>query len=282
MLLPMPGSPPSSVTEPATSPPPSTRSSSGIDVVTGLPCSVPTSPSRVGPGRFDRTATSALPVTSTSSTSVFQSPHPAHRPAHFGCEVPHSLQTWTTLARLMPPIMTRACHRVADPDAQRPAGGDGRRRSTLAAPRSLPAGDGDVADEQRHEDDPGDQRDQGDDRQRARPPPIVAGRLDRLAPAVEDRAVERNDPLQSAVVEFGAVGLFGVDLAGECDADRRAHRRRRCGTGRLELVGERQRADGGDQVLVGECLESVGQPEQTAQLGGRVVAGRAAHHRHLA
>jgi hypothetical protein len=31
---------------------------------------------------------------------VFQSPHPAHRPAHFGCEVPHSLHTWTNFARL--------------------------------------------------------------------------------------------------------------------------------------------------------------------------------------
>ncbi len=51
-------------------------------------------------------------ATSTSSTRVFQSPQPAHRPAHFGCEVPHSLHTWTNFALLMPAIMTRGCRRV--------------------------------------------------------------------------------------------------------------------------------------------------------------------------
>ena len=41
------------MTEPSTMPPPSTRSSSSIAVVTGSPCSVPISPMRVGPGRND-------------------------------------------------------------------------------------------------------------------------------------------------------------------------------------------------------------------------------------
>ena len=72
-----------------------------MPVVTGSPCSVPMSPMRLGPGRDDAgIATSALPDTSTSSTRVFQSPHPEHRPDHLGWEVPHSLQTWTNFARL--------------------------------------------------------------------------------------------------------------------------------------------------------------------------------------
>jgi hypothetical protein len=55
---------------------------------------------RVGPGRVDAvTGALSVPFTSTSSISVFQSPHPEHRPDHFGWEVPHSLQTWTNFAR---------------------------------------------------------------------------------------------------------------------------------------------------------------------------------------
>ena len=86
VLLPMPGSPPSSVTDPGTNPPPSTRSSSSIEVAIGSPSWARTSPIGVGPGRWDGSSgTSAAREPSTSSTSVFQSPQPEHWPDHFGC-----------------------------------------------------------------------------------------------------------------------------------------------------------------------------------------------------
>src|SRR6056297_2528027 len=116
VLLPIPGSPPSRVTEPATRPPPSTRSSSASPVDSGSPSAAPTSPIRTGPGRVDAGSTgSAWSPRSTSSTSVFQSPQPEHLPAHLGCAVPHSLHTWTTFALLdaMATIMTPGCRREA-------------------------------------------------------------------------------------------------------------------------------------------------------------------------
>ncbi len=96
----MPGSPPRSVTEPGTNPPPNTRSSSAIEVATGSPSWARTLPMGVGPGRLDGSiGTSAEAEPSSSSTSVFQSPHPEHWPDHLGWVVPHSVQTCTTLTR---------------------------------------------------------------------------------------------------------------------------------------------------------------------------------------
>jgi len=97
VLLPTPGSPPRSVTEPGTSPPPSTRSSSGIPVERGDPWETSTSPMRWA-GLAASSATPAasdemsLAGSSTSSTKVFQAPHDVQRPAHFGNDAPQSEQ----------------------------------------------------------------------------------------------------------------------------------------------------------------------------------------------
>ena len=96
VLLPMPGSPPSNVTEPGTKPPPRTRSSSPMPVGTGSLSLGLTSPIGVAsPG-----GTSARPAArvtndssgpSTSSTREFHAPHARHLPDHFGNEPPHSV-----------------------------------------------------------------------------------------------------------------------------------------------------------------------------------------------
>ena len=62
VLLPMPGSPPSSVTEPGTRPPPSTRSSSPIDVGRGAPSWASTSSRQTDRGeRREHAAAGSLP-----------------------------------------------------------------------------------------------------------------------------------------------------------------------------------------------------------------------------
>ena len=89
VLLPMPGSPPSKVTEPGTMPPPNTRSSSGIVVA----CGWPIEPSTSVMGLASPGATSDMPAASdtsgssgpsTSSTSEFHAPQVMHRPDHLG------------------------------------------------------------------------------------------------------------------------------------------------------------------------------------------------------
>ncbi len=110
MLLPMPGSPPSSVTDPGTMPPPSTRSSSPIPVGCGRPIWVSMSPIWTGvDGANDVSAGVASGGAASSSTSVFHAPHPEHWPAHLGCEVPHSMHAWMTLVFAMPTTMTNGC-----------------------------------------------------------------------------------------------------------------------------------------------------------------------------
>ena len=98
----MPGSPPSSVTEPgdeaAAEHPVELADAGGHRVaVFGLDVA---DAGGTGPARTPATGASTAPDTSTSSTRVFQSPQPEHCPDHLGCEVPHSLHTWTNLARL--------------------------------------------------------------------------------------------------------------------------------------------------------------------------------------
>src|SRR5215207_4549646 len=109
VLLPMPGSPPSNVTEPGTIPPPSTLSSSPMPVGCGLLVCGSTSPISCGfdpAGAMDGTS----PVAASSSTSVFHCEHNTHCPTHLGCVVPHSLQTYSTrwvLVRAIPVSMAR-------------------------------------------------------------------------------------------------------------------------------------------------------------------------------
>src|SRR4051812_9793794 len=108
--LPMPGSPPSNVTEPETSPPPSTRSSSvnPVGQAMALAGSMSASGVAIAPGsRAAKVAPpDALPpeewASLASSTSVFHSPQPGHRPTQRADTEPQSLQRWTVLDRAMP------------------------------------------------------------------------------------------------------------------------------------------------------------------------------------
>ena len=89
----MPGSPPTNVTEPGTSPPLSTRSSSPIPV--GFGCHSCASTSEMGTGasrRPNNAADETFDTSSSSSTSVFQPSQPGQRPTHLGTLVPHSVQ----------------------------------------------------------------------------------------------------------------------------------------------------------------------------------------------
>ncbi len=94
MDFPIPGSPPSSTTEPATSPPPSTRSSSPIR--TDRRVSPP------GDASDSATGTAEAPVDAgirrgssrtTVSTRVFHSPQVRHWPSQRSTAVPHDWQT---------------------------------------------------------------------------------------------------------------------------------------------------------------------------------------------
>ncbi len=78
--LPMPGGPNSSVTEPATTPPPMTRSSSLTPVASGCMASVETSASANAGGPSVCRA-GALPVRTGAGPSVFHSPQAGQRPA---------------------------------------------------------------------------------------------------------------------------------------------------------------------------------------------------------
>ena len=101
--LPMPGSPPISVTLPSTMPPPSTRSSSPIPVTMRLFSSVVlivlslSGVRLVCPGT--RAGAAALPPdglagsATTSSTIVFHAPHDGQRPSQRGLVSPHWVQT---------------------------------------------------------------------------------------------------------------------------------------------------------------------------------------------
>ena len=93
--FPIPGSPPTSTSEPLTIPPPSTLSSSEY------PVSVLSSSSSDIPDRTDgMTSRCAIPLifpctvcfTTGSSTKVFHCLHSGHCPSHFEDSYPHSLQ----------------------------------------------------------------------------------------------------------------------------------------------------------------------------------------------
>src|SRR5262245_2983202 len=87
--LPMPGSPPTSTSEPGTMPPPRTKSNSSRPVCQRATSIRARSESRMG-GWTDGTIRRFAFVTG-SSASVFQAPHASQRPAHFGCSAPHSV-----------------------------------------------------------------------------------------------------------------------------------------------------------------------------------------------
>src|SRR6266576_6981613 len=98
----MPGSPPTSVTEPGTIPPPRTKSNSarpvrqrvaGVSVtaerrIGGLSDGPPPPVCRSGDPPIRRFATG-------SSPKEFHATHAAHLPPHLGCSAPHSVQRKT-------------------------------------------------------------------------------------------------------------------------------------------------------------------------------------------
>src|SRR4051794_19852559 len=97
----MPGSPPTSSTEPRTKPPPVTRSSSAIpEERRGASWLLPVNVSslNIRPRRFERieTGIEVAPVVS-SSTSVFHSPHDSHLPCQRLNAAP---QFWQTKERV--------------------------------------------------------------------------------------------------------------------------------------------------------------------------------------
>src|SRR5256884_6740415 len=93
--FPMPGSPPTSTTDPGTMPPPSTKSNSRRPVCQRVNVPPPTADRRTG-GLPDGAACflSARPPArpTASSTSVFHVPQESQRPAHFRCSAPQSAQ----------------------------------------------------------------------------------------------------------------------------------------------------------------------------------------------
>src|SRR5690242_20437361 len=96
VLLPIPGAPPSRTSEPGTSPPPSTRSSSTIEVLSRVERSDLTSRSRTGfgPARRPPAARLARAAGAVISSSVFQAPQPEHCPVQVSAECPHSEQRY--------------------------------------------------------------------------------------------------------------------------------------------------------------------------------------------
>src|SRR5215470_2353680 len=90
----MPGSPPSRTTEPATSPPPSTRSRPGSPVSRREPASPRASVIVAGSG-----ASGATRSARSSSTYVFHSPQSGQRPSHLDDEAPQDWHAKTVDAR---------------------------------------------------------------------------------------------------------------------------------------------------------------------------------------
>src|SRR5712671_7572457 len=93
--LPMPGSPPTSTTDPGTMPPPSTKSNSRRPVCHRSNPAAPTADNRTGglPDGMLLLRSTRPPVRpSGSSTSVFHAPHDSQRPPHLGWSAPQSAQ----------------------------------------------------------------------------------------------------------------------------------------------------------------------------------------------
>src|SRR5512134_2323993 len=89
--FPMPGSPPTRMTDPATTPLPSTRSNSPMPVDV-LFSEIPSMACRDTGSVFDDGCSEEerLPVTAFSSTKLFQLPQSGHLPSHFALVWPHA------------------------------------------------------------------------------------------------------------------------------------------------------------------------------------------------
>ena len=94
VLLPIPGAPPSSTSEPGTSPPPSTRSSSPIPVSSRALRSALIARSGIGFAAGPDARGPAPPRAgfAARASSVFQAPQPGHWPVQASAVLPHSVQ----------------------------------------------------------------------------------------------------------------------------------------------------------------------------------------------
>ena len=103
----MPGSPPTSVSEPGTMPPPSTRSSSPTPLSTRGLSSSTISLSSTGSAPLPRACLSFLPATASGSASmgvsvsVFHWSQAGHLPSQRVVSYPHSEQTYLVLSFAM-------------------------------------------------------------------------------------------------------------------------------------------------------------------------------------
>ena len=137
--LPMPGSPPSSVTDPGTRPPPSTRSSSATPV--GRAPAASGSTAAIGVGRSVRRRTARRRPRSTSSAR--RPPRRAHRAAPHPRRAPSPRTRCTggpSVASPSPPIMQKGCvqvrRRLRDSRAVVTAARGGRSATRWRRPRS--------------------------------------------------------------------------------------------------------------------------------------------------
>src|SRR5690242_1562104 len=102
--LPMPGSPATSIREPGTMPPPSTRLSSASWVSSRTCAPLSTSPrlTVLGcPGNSSFHFSEAFPVVVTSSAKVFHCPHEGHLPVHLALSYPQFWQKKAVLVLLI-------------------------------------------------------------------------------------------------------------------------------------------------------------------------------------
>src|SRR5690606_35014641 len=107
--FPMPGSPPISTTDPGTTPPPSTRSSSAMPVRLRLSREGSTSLSR---RTAARAASSGVGGAGASGTRLFHAWHDGQRPSHRGDSYPHCWQAnliRAALVAILPSRPRRGC-----------------------------------------------------------------------------------------------------------------------------------------------------------------------------
>src|SRR4030095_17133182 len=95
-------SPPRRISDPGTTPPPSTRSNSPMPVDSRTLCDISTSAYSLAVDdveNCEKRLVGGVPAgdSARSSTSEFHAPHSVQRPIHLGACAPHSWQTKTTL-----------------------------------------------------------------------------------------------------------------------------------------------------------------------------------------
>ena len=156
VLFPMPGSPTRRVTDPGTTPPPSTRSSSANSVGSGAAAPDRTAPIGTGTSPGPTSAAAAARATgAATSSSVPHSPHVGQRPNQRG-DSPRHCRHLCTVRVLTPATLRRGCdgnggrgsgrggqdRRVHDPGRRRRLRTSGTRRGSTGSARSSPSSSG--------------------------------------------------------------------------------------------------------------------------------------------